>query len=113
MMHKVKTAGAARIALTFTVLCFLPQLGSGTAHAVAADSPHFAFSKWATVDPASGWSFVSGQFDGSGGTDVVGYHPSNGTLWMGRNTGTSFTVQKRATVGHAAGLSCRSVLFEG
>lgn len=45
----------------------------------------FAFTQYATVSPSAGWSFVAGQFAGDNKTDVVGYHPSNGSLWAGRN----------------------------
>jgi len=46
---------------------------------------HFDFTRYATVTPASGWSFVAGQFAGSNLIDVVGYHPSNGSVWVGTN----------------------------
>jgi len=37
------------------------------------------------VTPAAGWSFVAGQFAGDTKTDVAGYHPSNGSIWVGTN----------------------------
>jgi len=40
----------------------------------------------ATVTPATGWQFQSGEFDTNSGVDVIGYHSSNGTLWLGRET---------------------------
>ena len=49
-------------------------------------APRFSFKQYATVSPAAGWSFVAGQFAGNAKADVVGYHPSNGSLWVGRNT---------------------------
>ena len=36
--------------------------------------------------PARDWEFVPGAFDADLWTDVVGYHPSNGTLWMGKSS---------------------------
>ena len=48
--------------------------------ASSAKIPDFSFSRYATVSPAEDWSFVSGQFAGDNMTDVVGYHPSNGSL---------------------------------
>ena len=50
----------------------------------------FVWEPWATVSPASGWTFVSGEFTGDGRTDLFGYYPANGSLWVGRNTGSSF-----------------------
>ena len=43
----------------------------------------FVFAKWATVSPPAGWTFLAGYFAGDNKLDVVGYHPSNGTLWVG------------------------------
>lgn len=48
----------------------------------------FTFSLWAEVRPSSGWSFVAGDFAGDLRADIVGYHPSNGSLWVGTSTGT-------------------------
>ena len=58
----------------------------------------FKFEKWATVTPADKWQFVAGNFTGSGLNELVGYHPDNGSLWVGKNTGSSFKFQKWATV---------------
>lgn len=38
----------------------------------------------ATVTPAAGWQFQSGEFDTNTGVDVIGYHPSNGSVWLGK-----------------------------
>lgn len=46
----------------------------------------FEFRRYATVNPAWGWTFVAGDFTGDGRSDLVGYHPSNGSLWLLRNT---------------------------
>jgi hypothetical protein len=45
----------------------------------------FWFTRYGTVKPASGWSFVAGQFAGDSRADVTAYHPSDGSLWVGRN----------------------------
>jgi hypothetical protein len=50
----------------------------------------FQFTQWATVDPQAGWSFLSGFFTQTAKADLFGYHPSNGTLWVGENTGLGF-----------------------
>ena len=63
--------------------------------------------------PAAGWSFVAGQFTGDSRTDVVGYHPSNGSLWVGHNTGSSFAFTQYATVAPAAGWSFVAGQFTG
>src|SRR5262249_41109961 len=73
--------------------------------------PEGSFSplqKWATVQPAAGWSFVTGRF-GSLYHDLVGYHPSNGSVWIAVNTFASLSsLQKWATVQPAAGWSFMS-----
>jgi hypothetical protein len=57
-----------------------------------------SFSQWATVEPASGWQFGAGYFTDSGKADLVGYHPSKGTLWVGSDTGAGFSFQQWGTV---------------
>jgi hypothetical protein len=59
--------------------------GSLASTQAVAQSRIFSFSQWATVTPAAGWSFVAGDFVRGGGTDVAGYHPSNGSVWVGTN----------------------------
>ena len=56
----------------------------------AASTDVFQFTQWASVAPASGWTFVAGNFTGTGRSDILGYQPSNGTVWVGRNTGSGF-----------------------
>ncbi len=73
------------LAAPFLMLPGTAHAASGTAR--APDPPHFSFTRYATVSPATGWSFVAGQFAGDGRSDIVGYHPSNGSVWVGRNTG--------------------------
>ena len=41
--------------------------------------------------PMDDWQFIAGDFIGNGRTDVLGYHPSDGTLWVGENTGSAFS----------------------
>lgn len=61
----------------------------GVAQRSAAASDVFEFEVWGAVSPPAGWSFVAGDFDG-GPDDVLGYSPTNGTLWLGHNTGSGF-----------------------
>jgi hypothetical protein len=63
----------------------------------------FEFSQWAVVSPATDWSFASGFFVNNSRYDLFGYHPSNGTLWVGVNTGNGFTFQQWGVVSPAAG----------
>src|SRR5690349_24230231 len=48
----------------------------------------FSFTRYATVSPAADWSFVAGNFAGDSRADVMGYHPSNGSLWVGDRKST-------------------------
>lgn len=69
----------------------------------------FDLSRWASVTPASGWTFLSGSFSGGGSADLLGYLPGDpddaamGSLWVARNTGSAFDVTRWATVTPAAG----------
>lgn len=58
----------------------------------------FEFSQWATLDPIGLWTFAAGSFTAQPRRDVFGYDATNGTLWVGRNTGTDFDFQQWATV---------------
>jgi hypothetical protein len=74
----------------------------------------FSFSEWASVTPAAGWIFDSGDFNGDGLIDVVGYHPSNGSVWIGANTGaSSFAFSQWSTVSPAAGWTIVAGDFTG
>ena len=46
----------------------------------------FSFQQWGTVDPVDGWRFVSRVFNADLWTDIVGYRPSNGSVWVGEST---------------------------
>ena len=74
----------ALVAVLAASFLMLPSTTYATS-GVAAAPAHFTFSRYATVSPSSGWSFVSGQFAGGGRSDVVGYHPSDGSVWVGTN----------------------------
>jgi hypothetical protein len=51
----------------------------------------FRLSQWATVSPAAGWVTQAGRLLGGPGSDLLAYHPANGTLWVGGNEGDHFT----------------------
>jgi len=52
------------------------------------------------VDPAACWQFAAGYFisKNSHKEDLFGYHPSNGSLWVGENTGAGFSFQQWGNV---------------
>src|SRR5262245_32824783 len=80
---------------------------------VARASSVFSWNQWASTSPSSGWSVGSGEFTGDRGTDIYAYHPSNGTVFVGRNTGSSFDWESWATVSPASGWSFASGEFTG
>src|SRR5688572_17595942 len=55
----------------------------------------------------------AGEFTGEGFTDIVGYHPDDGSIWLGRNNGSQFKFRKYATVSPAAGWSFVAGEFTG
>ncbi|HSK25837.1 MAG TPA: VCBS repeat-containing protein [Jiangellales bacterium] len=63
----------------------------------------FTSTGWGGLNPASGWQLGAGTLTGGTRADLFAYHPSNGSLWVGTNTGTGFTFQHRATVSPASG----------
>ena len=104
----------------------LPQLRSVTASrmrrwiiiallatATANGAEIFNFRVWGPVLPTNGWTFVAGHFAGDALADIVGYHPADGSVWMGRNTGANFEFELWATVTPAAGWTVRSGDFDG
>ncbi len=58
----------------------------------------FSLTQFATVAPAGGWQFAAGFFTGQAKADLFGYHPGNGSLWVGENTGNGFSFRQWATV---------------
>ena len=86
------------------------------ASATVGHAASFSFNRWATVPPAAGWSFVAGEFslppdpDGNP-SEVMGYHPSDGSVWVGRNTGSAFSFTRWATVTPASGWSFVAGVF--
>jgi hypothetical protein len=73
----------------------------------------FRPTSWGAVAPATGWQFDAGAFTGAGRADLFGYHQSNGSLWMGANTGSGFTFQHWGTVSPAAGWKFSAGDFTG
>jgi hypothetical protein len=58
----------------------------------------------ATPNIATDWQLVAGRFhEGSSRPDVAGYRPSNGALWVGRNTGSKLVFTKWNTMKPKAG----------
>lgn len=52
--------------------------------------PRLTVSRWASVTPAAGWTIGAGRFTDGAGSDLFGYHPGNGTLWVAENRGDRF-----------------------
>ncbi len=50
---------------------------------------NFQSSVWRTVAPANGYKFSTGDFSGDNKLDMVGYFPSNASMWMLFNTNNS------------------------
>ena len=48
---------------------------------------------------------MGGDFVPGGGTDLAGYHPGNGTVWVGTNKETQFIFNRWAEITPAAGWS--------
>lgn len=63
----------------------------------------FTVADWGLVSPSAGWQFCSGLFAGSGKADLFGYHPINGTLWVGANAGNGFDFGHWGTVSPSDG----------
>lgn len=67
-------------------------------------APVLQLTQWATVAPPSGWVIAAGHFLQNSGTDVLGYLPRDGSLWVGANDGARFTFTTRwATLEPAGG----------
>ncbi len=84
---------------------------------VAVAQPAFAqtwdFTPWYQTSPAGGWSFDGGDFNGDGRTDLVAYHPSDGSLSVGLNSGASFEFSQWATTSPLTGWSLAAGDFDG
>jgi hypothetical protein len=52
--------------------------------------PELRMSQWASVTPAAGWVIDAGPFTSEARSDLFGYHPGNGTLWVAENRGDRF-----------------------
>lgn len=91
--------GAQLLAAALGLLTFagVPLGGQAVAQS------QFSFDQAGTILPAAGWQFVTGDFLPGGPTDIIGYHPSNGTLWVGNLVGSEFSLSEWASVTPAAG----------
>jgi hypothetical protein len=53
---------------------------------------------WADFSTPTGWTAqLVGDFDGNGRDDIANYHSSNGSWWVSRSTGSSFTTSRWAS----------------
>jgi hypothetical protein len=109
-LQGLNTKGRCRFTAKSVLMCLLILLAVGRSRVAHAD---FSFTRYATVSPAAGWSFVGGEFTGDSLTDLAAYHPSDGSVYVGRNTGSSFKFIQYATVSPAAGWSLVRGEFTG
>lgn len=63
----------------------------------------FTATDWGLVSPSPGWQFSAGVFTDSATADLFGYHPINGTLWVGENTGNGFDFRHWGSVSPTQG----------
>lgn len=75
------------VAAIVSPLALLSVAAQARPSGTTVTGPRFSFTPYATVNPASGWTFVSGQFSGDSRTDVTGYKSSQGTVSVGTNVG--------------------------
>lgn len=64
---------------------------------------HFSLVQMGQVAPTADWTFAAGHFVNTSRADLFGYHPSNGSLWVGRNNGTAFAFESWGSVSPASG----------
>jgi hypothetical protein len=55
------------------------------------------------LEPASGWRLDAGRLTQDERDDLLGYHPTNGSVWVGANTGDDFAFDQWATLEPADG----------
>ncbi|MBJ17848.1 MAG: hypothetical protein CL933_00345 [Deltaproteobacteria bacterium] len=75
-----------------------------------------AGAEWSSFSPADDWQFVSGDFDADGSPDVAGYHPSNGSVWVGLNqlpATSGFALANWGSVSPASGWTFAAGEFGG
>ena len=95
--------GLSDVALYRPTLSFFPPIAGGRVMVGINQNGSFALSGWTTLSPASGWTLDSGRFNGDSRSDLLAYHPSDGTLWVLRSTGTGFAPELWSTVSPSSG----------
>jgi hypothetical protein len=64
----------------------------------------FQTKQWAAgISPRTGWEWHIGDFNGDGKDDFAGYHPNDGSWWVGTSNGNVFQTKQ-----WAAGISPRT-----
>ena len=65
---------------------------------------------WATFSTRTGWAtHIVGDFTGDGRDDIVSYHPSNGSWWVSRSTGSGLSTSRWATFSTRTGWATHMV----
>jgi len=95
------------------VVAYLPTTGELRVAHNTGSTFQVSTSAWYVVTPTTDWRFTTGEFTGDALDDVVGYHPSNGTVWVLRNTGTNFSAELRGSLAAALTGSIHAGDFDG
>ena len=65
--------------------------GNGTWWVSESDGNSFDTKLWSSnFSPNTGWTFLPGDFNGDGNSDIANFHPGNGTWWVSESDGNSF-----------------------
>jgi len=100
--------GRSDVALYRPTASVFPPVPAGRVTVGINQNGSFAFSTWTTLSPAAGWTLDAGRFTGDARSDLLAYHPSDGSLWVLRSTGTGFVPEFYATLSPSAGWSIDS-----
>ena len=73
-----------------------------TAAALGQNAP-LCFTGVGTISPSAGWSLAAGAFNRGGTANLVAYHPSDGSVWLGTWGGSAFSFGRPTMLSPAAG----------
>ena len=65
--------------------------GNGTWWVSESDGNSFDTNLWSSnFSPNTGWTFIPGDFNNDGNSDIANYYSGNGTWWVSESDGNSF-----------------------